>query len=162
VTLAILNTYDLFLMNSSHSLFMNFFAQVFDLNQALNSTYLQSQLFHHYSSLPQLSQLLSDASLAIVLNSTHSSLVRPLDTLTNTLVSPLFYGLQSLSVSDAQGRVTLAGVRVLQNLPGAWTLQCGVDGSMMDTPVLLHFSSYLSVSSCDHKFAPSDFLCRWL
>jgi hypothetical protein len=117
---------------------MQFSLQVFDLNQALNSTHLQSQLFHHYSSM-QLSQLLSEGSLAAVLTSTHSSPAQPLDMLTNTLVSPMFYGLQSRSVSDVQGRVTLTGVSVLQNLPGAWTLQCGVDGIMMDTPVIAFF-----------------------
>jgi hypothetical protein len=61
--------------------------------------------------------------------------VPPLDTLTNTLVSPLFYGLQSTSVSDMQGHAALSAVRVLPNLPGPWTLQCGVDGVMMESPV---------------------------
>jgi hypothetical protein len=31
-------------------------------------------------------------------------------------------------------------VRVHKNLPGAWTLQCGVDGVMMDSPVQLYFA----------------------
>lgn len=59
----------------------------------------------------------------------------PPDTVTNNLVSSLFMGLQSTSVSGTQGLVSLKGVRVDKNLPGAWTLQCGVDGVMMDSPV---------------------------
>ena len=64
--------------------------------------------------------------------------MRPLDTLTNTLVSPFFYGLQSTSVSDSQGHAVLTGVHIRQNLPGSWTLQCGVDGVMMETPVFVN------------------------
>ncbi len=67
----------------------------------------------------------------------------PPDTITNNFVSPLFYGLQSTSVSGPQGRVSLTGVRVHKHLPGAWTLQCGVDGVMMDSPV-----QFLFCSSC--------------
>ena len=103
--------------------------------QSLNVSYLAAQLFLHFFPSTSLSQLLSEGALATVLNSTSSSPVPPLDTLTNTLVSPLFYGLQSNSVSNAQGLAALTGVRVGKNLPGAWSLQCGVDGVMMDTPV---------------------------
>lgn len=102
------------------------------------------QLFEHFTPIPSLSQLISEGTFATVLNSTHSSPVRPLDTLTNSLVSPFFYGLQSTSVSDSQGRAVLSGVRIRQNLPGAWTLQCGVDGVMMETPVN-HQSVFLYV-----------------
>ena len=109
--------------------------QVFDINQSLNISYLKAQLFVAYTPLPSLSQLLTEGTLATVLNSTSSTPVPPLDTLTNTLVSPLFYGLLSTSVSNAQGLAALTGVRVGKNLPGAWTLQCGVDGVMMNTPV---------------------------
>ena len=109
--------------------------QVFDINQSLNISYVSAQLFLLYTPEPSLSQLLTEGTLATVLNSTSSTPVPPLDTLTNTLVSPLFYGLLSTSVSNAQGLAALTGVRVGKNLPGAWTLQCGVDGVMMNTPV---------------------------
>jgi hypothetical protein len=111
------------------------FAQVFDVYQGSNTTYLNNQLFLHYLPFTNLSQLLSEASLASVLISTQSSPIAPLDQLSNTLVSPLFYGLQSSIMSDINGQSMLNGVRVRSNLPGAWTLQCGVDGVMMNTPV---------------------------
>ena len=112
-----------------------FLTQVFDIYQSLNVSYLAAQLFVQYTPIPSLAQLLSEGTLATVLNSTSSTPEPPLDTLTNTLVSPLFYGLQSTSVSNAQGLAALTGVLIGKNLPGAWTLQCGVDGVMMDTPV---------------------------
>jgi hypothetical protein len=111
------------------------FVQVFDVHQGSNMTYLTNQLFLHYTPFPHLSQLKSQETLASVLVSTQSSPVAPLDTLSNTLVSPLFYGLQSSIASDIHGRSVLNDVRVQRNLPGAWTLQCGVDGVMMNAPV---------------------------
>jgi hypothetical protein len=108
---------------------------VFDLHQAANGTYLFGQHFHHFGPLPGLSQLLSEETLARVLNASDSFPMPPLDTVTNNLVSPLFMGLQSTSVSGTQGLVSLKGVRLDKNLPGPWTLQCGVDGVMMDSPV---------------------------
>jgi hypothetical protein len=82
-----------------------------------------------------LAQLTIEPVLAKVLNSSSFKLVKPLDALSNSLVSPLFYGIQSTVLSNQQGLVTLSGVHVNQNLPGKWTLQCGVDGAMMETPV---------------------------
>ncbi len=64
-------------------------------------------------------------------------------------MSPLFYGLLSNRVSNAMGLAVLSGVRVRKNLPGAWTLQCGVDGVMMDTPVR---------GPPSHVFSPSSLL----
>ncbi len=70
-----------------------------------------------------------------------SSFIRvpPLDLMTNSLVSPLFFGIQSTGVSDREGRVMLSGVRVRQNVPGTWKLQCGADGVMMQSAVRAHY-----------------------
>lgn len=131
---AILNTCVISFRHSISAL-THGFDQVFDVHQGSNVTYLTNQLFLHYTPFPDLSQLKSQETLASVLISTQSSPVAPLDTLSNTLVSPLFYGLQSSIASDIHGRSVLNDVRVQRNLPGAWTLQCGVDGVMMKTPV---------------------------
>ncbi len=32
----------------------------------------------------------------------------------------------------------LTGVHIRQNLPGSWSLQCGVDGVMMEPPVFVN------------------------
>ena len=130
------------------------FSQVFDAYQGSNVTYLSNQLFNHYSAFPHLSQLLSEGTLASVLISTQSSPVAPLDLLSNTLVSPLFYGLQSSITSDIHGRSVLKGVRVQSNLPGNWTLQCGVDGVMMSAPV---FSYFFLVFFCFLSFHITNF-----
>ncbi len=108
-------------------------SQTFDLHQGSNATYLQAQLFRLF--FAGLSQLTPQETFADVLNATNFVRIQPIDSLTNSLVSPLFYGIQSTGVSDAQGRVTLSGVRVARNLPGSWTLQCGVDGVMMQNSV---------------------------
>jgi hypothetical protein len=122
--------------------------QVFDIMQSINISYAIQQLFDSYAAVPRLSQLLSEQTLATVLSSSSSTPVPPLDTLTNTLVSPLFYGLKSTSVSNAQGLAALTGVRVAKNLPGAWMLQCGVDGVMMDTPVHAIYTLLLHLCDC--------------
>jgi hypothetical protein len=105
------------------------------LYQGSNEKYLESQLLLLNEMNSGLSQLTTEPSLAKVLNASSFKPVKPLDALTNSLVSPLFYGIQSSATSNEQGRVTISGVHVTNNLPGKWTLQCGVDGVMMETPV---------------------------
>lgn len=147
-----------FMTRYSYLKLTEFIEQVFDGNQGSNATYALNQHFLHYTPLPSLSQLISEGSFATVLNSTHSLPVQPLDTLTNTLVSPFFYGLQSTSVSDSQGRAVLTGVHIRQNLPGSWALQCGVDGVMMDTPVFVNlFFVSLAVLFVEMTLRPGDF-----
>ena len=107
--------------------------QVFDLHQGSDITYLESLLLRGISG--GLSQLTSEISIASVLDDSSFIRVPPLDLMTNSLVSPFFSGIQSTGVSDREGRVVLSGVRVRQNLPGAWKLQCGADGVMMQSAV---------------------------
>jgi hypothetical protein len=111
--------------------------QVFDLHQGSDVTYLESLLLRGIAG--GLSQLTSEISIASVLDDSSFIRVPPLDLMTNSLVSPFFFGIQSTSVSDREGRVVLSGVRVRQNLPGAWKLQCGADGVMMQSPVRTRF-----------------------
>ncbi len=93
-----------------------------------------AQLFPLY--FAGLSQLTPQETFASVLNaSSPFESIPPLDPLSNTLVSPLFYGIRSAAASDAQGRVALSGVGVGMNLPGEWTLQCAVDGVMAPNTV---------------------------
>ena len=115
--------------------------QVFDLHQGSDVTYLESLLLRGITG--GLSQLTSEISIASVLDDSSFIRVPPLDLMTNSLVSPFFFGIQSTSVSDREGRVVLSGVRVRQNLPGTWKLQCGVDGVMMESAVRKHFSSHV-------------------
>ena len=115
--------------------------QVFDLLQGSNITYLDSQFLQLLNG--GLSQLTSEKTTASVLDDSSFIRVPPLDLLTNSLVSPLFTGIQSTGVSDRDGRVVLSGVRVRQNLPGTWKLQCGVDGVMMESAVRKHFPSHV-------------------
>ena len=111
--------------------------QVFDLHQGSDVTYLESLLLRGISG--GLSQLTSEISTASVLDDSSFIRVPPLDLMTNSLVSPFFFGIQSTGVSDREGRVVLSGVRVRQNLPGAWKLQCGADGVMMQSAVRTRF-----------------------
>jgi len=127
---------------------VSFFVQVFDLYQGSYEKYLESQLLLLNEKSSGLAQLTIEPTLAQVLNASSFNLVKPLDALTNSLVSPLFYGIQSISASNQQGHVTLAGVRVRENLPGNWTLQCGVDGVMMETPVRKLFHSFFVSKGC--------------
>ncbi len=114
--------------------------QVFDLHQGSSVTYLESQFLRVANG--GLSQLTSEITTASVLDDSRFIRVLPLDLLTNSLVSPFFSGIQSTGVSDRDGRLVLSGVRVRQNLPGTWKLQCGVDGVMMESAVRKRFSSH--------------------
>ncbi len=111
--------------------------QVFDLHQGSDVTYLESLLLRGITG--GLSQLTSEIYIASVLDDSSFIRVPPLDLMTNSLVSPFFFGIQSTSVSDREGRVVLSGVRVRQNLPGAWKLQCGADGVMAQSAVRTRF-----------------------
>jgi hypothetical protein len=115
--------------------------QVFDVLQSSNVSYLDSQFLLLLNG--GLSQLTSGKTTASVLDDSRFIRVPPMDLLTNSLVSPFFFGIQSTGVSDRDGRVVLSGVRVRQNLPGTWKLQCGVDGVMMENAVRKRFLSHL-------------------
>ena len=119
--------------------------QVFDLHQGSDVTYLESQLVRGING--GLSQLTSEISTASVLDDSSFIRVPPLDLMTNSLVSPFFFGIQSTGVSDREGRVVLSGVRVRQNLPGAWKLQCGADGVMMQSAVRTRFYFHIIFKS---------------